>query len=292
MATTPPYGPVYVCLDAGLQEQKLDRSVAIPDPAASVAPARAVGVRGAGRGTGRSDRRGEEAAVPVRARLAQQEAWDRRVALVEHRGRCGADVDPRALGVSDRSSAACRAAVLLAQPEGQGAGARLPTSSSASTGSICNGLLLQISTKTADTAAKIAHVSLDHALHNGWSMDYFSLPPVDLPVDGRCRTCLIAQLLPGSAKAVWASGRPRAAPARARWRRPNIRRRARPRSCRATSRWRWRRSEARASSAWRIPRSAGRAMSTPSAIRSTSSATTAARVSPRVRASRSAFRSP
>src|SRR5262249_54144217 len=58
-----------------------------------------------------------------------------------------------------------------------------------------NGFLLQISKKTADTAAKMVHVSLDQTLHNGWSMDYFSLPPVDLPITA-CPDALIAQLLP------------------------------------------------------------------------------------------------
>ena len=58
-----------------------------------------------------------------------------------------------------------------------------------------NGFFLQMSRKTADTAAKIAHVSLDAVLHNGWSMDHFSLPPVDLPVTAD-PDVLIARLLP------------------------------------------------------------------------------------------------
>ena len=58
-----------------------------------------------------------------------------------------------------------------------------------------NGFFLQISRNTAGTPAKIAHVSLDQALHNGWSMDYFSLPPVDLPITAD-PDVLIAQLLP------------------------------------------------------------------------------------------------
>jgi thiamine pyrophosphate-dependent acetolactate synthase large subunit-like protein len=81
-----------------------------------------------------------------------------------------------------------------------------------------NGLLLQISKKTADTAAKVVHVSLDQALHNGWSMDYFSLPPVDLPVNAD-PDVLIAQLLPvlqkrfGKRAASRSSGKPTMAPA-------------------------------------------------------------------------------
>jgi thiamine pyrophosphate-dependent acetolactate synthase large subunit-like protein len=58
-----------------------------------------------------------------------------------------------------------------------------------------NGTLLQISRKTAETAAKVVHVSLDQALHNGWSMDYFSLPPADLLVNAD-PDVVVAQLLP------------------------------------------------------------------------------------------------
>jgi thiamine pyrophosphate-dependent acetolactate synthase large subunit-like protein len=34
----------------------------------------------------------------------------------------------------------------------------------------------------APPAGKVIHVSLDHQLHNGWSMDYQGLPPVDLMI--------------------------------------------------------------------------------------------------------------
>jgi thiamine pyrophosphate-dependent acetolactate synthase large subunit-like protein len=41
------------------------------------------------------------------------------------------------------------------------------------------GFLRQVNSQTSRIAAKIIHVSLDQILHNGWSMDYFGLPPAE-----------------------------------------------------------------------------------------------------------------
>ena len=179
MATTPPYGPVYVCLDAGLQEQKLDRSVAIPDPSrfrAAAAP---------------SASEAQVAALADMIAVAknplflfgrgsrQQDAWDRRVALVEHAGAAVlTSIRERAVFPNDHPQHAVPPSYWLS-----------PKAKDVVKGSDLvvsfdwvdlNGFFLQMSRKTADTAAKIAHVSLDQALHNGWSMDHFSLPPADL----------------------------------------------------------------------------------------------------------------
>jgi thiamine pyrophosphate-dependent acetolactate synthase large subunit-like protein len=44
------------------------------------------------------------------------------------------------------------------------------------------GTLRQLNRNTSELASKIVHVSLDQTLHNGWNMDYFGLPPVDLRI--------------------------------------------------------------------------------------------------------------
>ena len=36
-----------------------------------------------------------------------------------------------------------------------------------------------LKTLGGEPTAKVIQVSLDHRLHNGWSMDYQGLPPVD-----------------------------------------------------------------------------------------------------------------
>jgi thiamine pyrophosphate-dependent acetolactate synthase large subunit-like protein len=210
MATTAPFGPVYVCLDAGLQEQKLDRSIAIPDPSRFRAPPP----------PSASQSQVTELADLIAAAKKplflfgrgsrKQDAWDRRVALVELTGasvltsireRSVFPTDhpqhavPPSYWLSPKAKEIVRAADLIVSFDWVD----------------LNGFLLQLSRKPADTAAKIAHISLDQALHNGWSMDYFSLPPVDFPA-GADPDLLIAQLLPvleqrlGKRRAPWHGG--------------------------------------------------------------------------------------
>src|SRR5262249_61017179 len=55
-------------------------------------------------------------------------------------------------------------------------------------------------------AAKVVQVSLDYRIHNGWSMDYQGLPPVDLFISADPDS-VVPELL----KALGAGARPRAA---------------------------------------------------------------------------------
>ena len=57
-----------------------------------------------------------------------------------------------------------------------------------------NGSLQQATRPTEKLGARVVHVSLDSMLHNGWSMDYFGLPPVDVPVTAGADT-FVQQLL-------------------------------------------------------------------------------------------------
>ena len=194
MSTTAPFGPVYVCLDAGLQEQKLDRSVSIPEPGRFRAPPAP---------SASHEQVAELADLIAAAKTPlflfgrgsrSQEAWDRRVSLVEHTGAAVlTSIRERSVFPTDHPQHAIPPSYWLS-----------PKAKELVKGSDLiisfdwvdlNGLLLQISKKTEDTVAKVAHVSLDHALHNGWSMDYFSLPPVDVPVSSD-PDVLISQLLP------------------------------------------------------------------------------------------------
>jgi thiamine pyrophosphate-dependent acetolactate synthase large subunit-like protein len=58
-----------------------------------------------------------------------------------------------------------------------------------------NGLFQQVTRRTAQLAAKIAHVSLDSMLHRGWSMDYFGVPPLEHSVHVGPDT-FVEQILP------------------------------------------------------------------------------------------------
>ncbi len=175
IANTAPQGPVYINLDAEMQEAKLaeplppiDAARYLP-PVATAAPAD--GLREAAALlksakhvvilAGRASRRDE----PWEARIALAEALDASVVTdlkigasfpTDHPLHAGAprDVTP------DTVPALRSADVILSLDWVDLAGA-------------LRGLGLAPS-------AKIIQVSLDHRIHNGWSMDYQALPPVDV----------------------------------------------------------------------------------------------------------------
>jgi thiamine pyrophosphate-dependent acetolactate synthase large subunit-like protein len=63
----------------------------------------------------------------------------------------------------------------------------------------------------APPAAKVIQVSLDHQLHNGWSMDYQALPPVDLFISAdpdHATTALLQAIGAAPAKVAGGSSRP------------------------------------------------------------------------------------
>ena len=201
LARTAPMGPVYVNIDAGLQEEPLAGA-----PAASADPARympavenapAAGLvtralellRGAknplilmGR-VGRTD-----AAWAARVKLA--EALDARV-VTDLKVGAGFPTDhplhagsPGVFPVPAAGQAIAEADVVLSLDWVDLAGT-LRTA--------CGGV----------PAARVIQVSLDHALHNGWSADHQGLPPVDLFVaaDPDAFALAAAETLPAPAPA-------------------------------------------------------------------------------------------
>ncbi len=174
-----PRAPVYVCLDAGLQEEPVEGEIHIPDLARFQPPAAP---------TGSPAEISEVAALLQNAKRPiimfgrgsrQQKDWDNRVSLSELSGaavltslreRCAFPTQhPQHIGPpSGWVSAGARAAIEQADLIISLDWADL------------NGYLQQINRTTSKIAAKIVHVSLDSMLHNGWSMDHFGLAPADL----------------------------------------------------------------------------------------------------------------
>ncbi len=177
MIRTPPRGPAYICLDAGLQETRLAAEVAIPDaarfelpdpPSAAAATVAAVAetLLAAARPVimmGRTSRR--------------QDDWDRRVRLAETTG---------ARVVTDLKNAASfpTSHPLHAGPPAnwvRGPGEDIVRRSDA--------LLVLDWVDLAGTfkalgagfgiRGEIIDVSLDSYVHNGWSMDHFGLAAAD-----------------------------------------------------------------------------------------------------------------
>jgi thiamine pyrophosphate-dependent acetolactate synthase large subunit-like protein len=175
-----PTAPVYVCLDAGLQETKLEQEPEWPDlsrfvppdpprpPRAAIEKAKAL-LAGARR--------------PImmigRARRTK-EAWDARVKLAERIGACVlSDLKTSAAFPSDHPAQVvqpfnqvsnpareliCQADVILSLDWVDLAGC------------------LRASRSAGTVSAKIIATSLDQHLHNGAHMDHQGLPPLDVPI--------------------------------------------------------------------------------------------------------------
>ena len=189
-----PKAPVYICLDAGLQEQTLDRKPRLPDvsrytpaPAASPSPDSIKAV---------VDLLAEakNPLLLIGRGSVKREAWERRVRLAELSGASVlTSIRERACFPTDHP--------LCAATPFFWASARAKEVVRAADAIVSldwpdlNGFLQQISDHPETVNARIAHVSLDHQLHNGWSMDYFGLPPVDIPI-AASPDALVQQLLP------------------------------------------------------------------------------------------------
>ena len=189
-----PKAPVYVCLDAGLQEQALERPPSLPtiaryaaSPAPSPSPEsvdKIVELLAAAR---------NPLLLIGRGSLAQAD-WDRRIELAEL---TGASV---LLSIRERAIFPTDHPLVAASPFFWVSAAAKEVARNADVilsldWPDLNGFLQQLSGHPDSVAAKIAHVSVDHQLHNGWSMDYFGLPPVDVPV-AAAPDAFLAQLVP------------------------------------------------------------------------------------------------
>ena len=178
IALTPPQGPVFVCLDASLQEQIADASVTLPPverfrPAAPAVPA-AESVAQAASALSRATR-----PLILMGRVSADSGdWQRRVALAERLEarvltdlKTGASfptkhrLHPHAPGIFVSADAAVmiREADVILSLDWVDLGGSLRQA--------CGGAWPQ---------ATIIQCSVDQYSHNGWSMDYQALPPTDI----------------------------------------------------------------------------------------------------------------
>ena len=175
---TPPKGPVYVCLDVGLQELALETEAEIPrverfaSPEAPHASAQAI------------ERAADLLVAAERPMILMgrssrsQRSWDQRVRLAEL---LGAQV------ATDLKSAAVF-------PTGHGLhleGLTLRISPDATTAVKHSDVTLLLDwidpagllgAVDGGTSATMISCTLDPYLHNGWSMDHFGLAPADLSI--------------------------------------------------------------------------------------------------------------
>jgi thiamine pyrophosphate-dependent acetolactate synthase large subunit-like protein len=201
LARSAPTGPVYVNLDAGMQEAPL------PDPLPPIDTARFVpavqsGVAPDQVAQAATMLRAARQPVILMGRGSRHEQdWDNRVVLAETLQarvvtdmKCGAVFPtdhalhagaPATFPVQDAAQAIAAADVILSLDWVDLAGA------------------LKAACGTVAPTAKVINVTLDHQLHNGWSMDHQALPPADLFIAAGADTFVRALLaeLPVSAGA-------------------------------------------------------------------------------------------
>jgi thiamine pyrophosphate-dependent acetolactate synthase large subunit-like protein len=197
IATTLPHGPVFVALDAGLQEEELQAPVPLPAlerfgaAAPGAPPAEAVHEIANLLATARRP-------LVMMGRVSCDPAdFKRRVALAERAGaivltdiKTGASFPtrhplhpfPPSLYVTGGATQVIRDADVILSLDWIDLGGTLVQA--------CGGELPR---------AKVVHCSLDQYVHNGWNMDYQSLPPTELTVlapPDALVTALLAELGP------------------------------------------------------------------------------------------------
>src|SRR5581483_2649267 len=176
IANAAPKGPVYINLDAEMQEAKLPEPIAPIEthrymPPVETAPSSASIDQAA------ALLRDAKRPVILAGRVSRSEqAWATRIALAERlQARVATDLKVSAAFPTDHPLHAGVPGTIAAVPE---AADILRTADVILS---LDWLDLAGLLKTAGaSSAKIIQVSVDHQLHNGWSMDYQALPPADV----------------------------------------------------------------------------------------------------------------
>jgi thiamine pyrophosphate-dependent acetolactate synthase large subunit-like protein len=178
IANTAPRGPTYVNLDAGMQEMKLAEPF-LPPPDAKrlmppVADAAAPAMIAAAAGILKAAKR----PVILAGRVSRSlEAWNARVALAERlEARVLTDLKVGAAFPTDHPLHAGAPGMIAPVAEAIDAVRAADVILSLDWVDLAGTLGKQ----AGGVEAKIIQVSIDHHLHNGWSLDYQGLPPVDV----------------------------------------------------------------------------------------------------------------
>jgi thiamine pyrophosphate-dependent acetolactate synthase large subunit-like protein len=177
LTRTAPQGPVYVNLDAGMQEAAVTEPLPAVEPARFMPPQVAAASPPAIAQAAAMLRQASHPVILMGRVSRDETAWQQRLALAESLGaRVATDLKTGAafptdhalhIGVpatfpGDALKDALRSADLILSLDWVDLGGTLTAA--------CGPVL----------AAQVIQVSLDHHLHNGWSMDHQALPTVDL----------------------------------------------------------------------------------------------------------------
>jgi len=178
IATTAPCGPVYVCFDAALQEMKIGDLPPLPSADRFKAPAPAAPDPAALKRAAGLLMTSERPVILV-GRAGHSEAeWQRRIELAEALGAIvltdpktgsGFPTGHKLQGPPAGNNPSPQACEVLGQADAV-----------LSLDWVDLGGALKSAWGDEEVKSKVILASLDHQLHNGWSMDYQGLPPVDI----------------------------------------------------------------------------------------------------------------
>jgi thiamine pyrophosphate-dependent acetolactate synthase large subunit-like protein len=184
IARSVPYGPVYICLDAGLQEAPLTEGVAIPDAARFAPPPPPAAPRESVRKVLDAIDKAKFPLILMGRVSRKQVDWDRRVRFAE------------AIGAAVLTSSNDPSAFPTAHPLHFAAPCLRPSKAAIALIEKADLILsldwldlagvFRLSLGTAQTQVPtdktIIHCSVDSIRTNGWSMDHQALAAVDIPI--------------------------------------------------------------------------------------------------------------
>ena len=178
IAGTAPRGPTYVCLDAAIQEMRLDDAPKLPDIARFRSPPPAEPPRELLREAAQALAGAERPLLMIGRVSRSEDDWAQRIALAEKLG---------ALVLTDMKIAG---AFPTTHPLHAAAPATFPSDQACALMRQADVIVafdwvdlagtLKSAFSSEEPEATIVNVSLDQYIHNGWSMDHQGLPPADL----------------------------------------------------------------------------------------------------------------
>ncbi len=177
IAATPPCGPVYVNLDAELQEKKLVAPIEIPLPSRYARPPAIVPDRSSVEQAVAVLRGAQSPVILVGRTSRSQQMWDLRVRLAERLGaRVLTDLKQAAAFPTDHPLHPVPPAFFVSEAAKavlQSADVVLSLDWVDLAGTLKGAFRAQVT-------AKVIEASLDRNVHNGWSKDHQGLAPVDI----------------------------------------------------------------------------------------------------------------
>ncbi|MBO6773537.1 MULTISPECIES: thiamine pyrophosphate-binding protein [unclassified Thalassospira] len=179
IAKTVPMAPVYVCFDVSVQEEEVTESISLPDVSRHALPAQPAASRETLIGL-QTMLRTAKAPVFLMGRVSRnEEDWTRRVALAEaFNARVLTDIKLGAAFPTDHALHTGAPGFFMS-PDGARVLSDADLIVSFDWVDVA-GTLKQAGSRTENT--KIVQISLDHQIHNGWSMDHQANVRADLHI--------------------------------------------------------------------------------------------------------------